>query len=52
MNRYLKAIVAVIGAGVTVAQTVWPGNHWQVVVTSSITAILVYLVPNTPKSGG
>ena len=52
VNRYLKAIVAVLGAAVTVGQTVWPGNHWQLAVTSGITALLVYLVPNTPKSGG
>lgn len=52
MNKYLKAIVAVLGAGVTIAQTVWPANHWQEVVTASITAVLVYLVPNSPKSGG
>jgi len=52
MNQYLKAIIAVLGAGVTTAQTVWPANHWQMVVTSGITALLVYLVPNSPKSGG
>lgn len=51
MNKYLKAVVAVIGAGVTVAQTVWPANHWQEAVTAVITAGLVYLVPNSPKSG-
>jgi hypothetical protein len=52
VNRYLKAIVAVLGAAVTVGQTVWPANHWQQAVTAGITAALVYLVPNSPKSGG
>ena len=52
MNKYLKTIVAVLGAGVTVTQTVWPSNDWSQVVTAGITAVLVYLVPNSPKSGG
>lgn len=52
MNKYLKAVIAVLGAAVTVGQTVWPANHWQQAVTAGITAILVYLVPNSPKSGG
>ena len=48
MAKYLKFIIATLGAVVTVVQTVWPTSHWAVVVTTVVTAILVYL---TPRSG-
>jgi hypothetical protein len=50
MGKYLKFIIAALGAVVTVVQTVWPAAHWSVVVTTVVTAILVYLTPNAPKS--
>lgn len=46
LGKYRKAIVAVLGATVTVLETVAPTNHWVQVITSGITAALVYLVPN------
>lgn len=50
MQRYLKFIISALGAVVTVVQTVWPTSHWAVVVTTVVTAILVYITPNAPKS--
>jgi hypothetical protein len=50
MKEYLKFIVATLGAVATVVQTVWPTSHWAIVVTTIITAALVYLAPNGPKS--
>lgn len=50
VNKYLKFIIAALGAAVTVVQTVWPTSHWAVVATTVATAILVYLTPNAPKS--
>lgn len=49
LNPYLKAIVGVIGAIATGLQTAYPSSHWATTVTAGITAVLVYLVPNTPQ---
>lgn len=49
---YAKAIAAIIGAAVTAALGIFPANTavWQVltIVAAAVTAISVYLVPNTP----
>lgn len=44
--KYTKAIVGLIGTVATVLQTIWPHAQWSAAVTSLITAVLVYLVPN------
>ncbi len=49
---YAKAIVAVIGAGVTAALGIFPANTstWTALTIASavLTAAAVYLVPNNP----
>lgn len=50
MTKYLKAIISVLGASVTVVTTLWPNSHWATVASTLVTAILVYITPNTPKS--
>jgi hypothetical protein len=47
INKYRKSIVAILGAVVTVLQTVWPTSHWSIVATTVATAILVHLIPNS-----
>jgi hypothetical protein len=49
MGKYLKFVIAALGAVVTVTQTVWPTSHWTTVISSTATALLVYLAPNGPK---
>lgn len=49
-GAYLKAIVAVIGTIATVLQTQFPSDHWSQAVTAGITAVLVYITPNLPKT--
>jgi hypothetical protein len=48
MDKYLKFIVAVIGAIEIGLQTQWPNARWSESVTAGITALLVYFVPNNP----
>jgi hypothetical protein len=48
-TNYSKFIVALLGAAGTALETQFPGNHWSAGVISGITAVLVWLVPNTPK---
>jgi hypothetical protein len=54
MQRYAKAVVGVIGAGVTAALGLVPPSTslWQVltVLSAVVTAAGVYLVPNTPPA--
>lgn len=50
MGKYNKAIVAMIGAVVTVLQTVFPAPHWSVVTVTILTAVLVWLTPNSGQS--
>ena len=51
-SPYAKGIVAVIGVAVTAALGIIPANTitWQVltVVSAVVTAVGVYLIPNTP----
>jgi hypothetical protein len=51
ISQYLKAIVALIGAIATGLQTAFPSDHWASTVTATLSAVLVYLVPNTPAPG-
>lgn len=52
INAYLKFIVALLGAAGTALTGIWPtGAHWTATIVAAITAILVYLVPNTPPPG-
>jgi len=49
--KYAKALAAIIGAALTAAQTaleLTPSQHgWVVVALATLTAITVYVVPNT-----
>lgn len=50
MDKYRKAVVAALGAGLTVAQTALPltdvQRGWVVVALAAVTAAAVYVVPN------
>ena len=52
MTRYLKFVVAVVGAAVAAALTQFPDNtvvqQWGPMVTTILVAIGVYWVPNSP----
>ena len=48
LNRYLKTVVAVVGALAVALQTQFPAAHWSTTVTAAVSAILVYITPNTP----
>ena len=50
MGRYAKAIVAIVLAGITAAQAIWVDNNVLTVLGAVVTAIGVYLVPNTPDA--
>lgn len=50
LNPYLKAVVAIIGTVLTGLSTYYGQAHWFPIVTSVVTAISVYLVPNTPST--
>jgi peptidoglycan/LPS O-acetylase OafA/YrhL len=54
MTKYLKAIVAVLGAVLTTVLATFPDNpdvqHWGAIISSFLTAILVYFLPNTPAT--
>lgn len=47
VTQYAKGIVAIAGAGVTTAMTVWTHNPWLIVVSAMLTAAGVYLTPAT-----
>jgi hypothetical protein len=51
--KYAKAIVAVIGAVLTTVLVQFPDNAdvqtWGPIVSSLLTAIAVYVTPNTPQ---
>lgn len=49
-SQYLKAIVGVLGAVLAGLQQAFPGAHWVTLVTLGLTPVLVYLVPNAPRS--
>lgn len=44
--NYSKLIVALLGALGVGLETAYPGDKWTTVITSIITAAVVYLVPN------
>ena len=46
-GQYSKLLVAAAGAALTVVQTAYPTAHWTPAVTACLSAVLVYLVPNT-----
>lgn len=52
VTRYLKFIVAVIGAALTAATTAFPDaswlNTWGPIISAVLTAVAVYAVPNSP----
>lgn len=54
-SRYAKFIVAVLGAVVTSALTIWGPDtsvgHILVIASAALTAISVYAVKNAPASG-
>jgi hypothetical protein len=56
VNKYAKAIVAIVGAAVTAALGVFPsgGSVWTVLqlVAAALTAAGVYTVPNASKPAG
>lgn len=47
-----KALVAVLGAALAVLTTTYAAAKWEPGVVAGLTALLVYLVPNAPKSAG
>lgn len=52
MGKYAKAIVAVVGAGVAALQLalddgIIVGQEWTAIVIAVVTAVGVYLVPNS-----
>jgi len=50
MNAYLKAIIAVLGTVVTSLAVYYGNESWYPIVVSAVTALTVYLAPNTPKN--
>lgn len=51
-GRYSKFLVAIVGAVATTITTYFPvTDHWTTIVTSALSAILVYFVPNTTVTG-
>jgi uncharacterized membrane protein len=50
MSQYLKAIVAALGAVLTGLAVYYGHTTWYPIVSSGISALLVYLVPNTTSS--
>jgi hypothetical protein len=51
-GQYSKLLVAAAGAALTIVQTAWPQAHWTPAVTATLSALLVYLVPNSPPPPG
>lgn len=49
-GSYSKALVAVLGAAIAVLTTTYAAARWEPGVVAGITALLVYLTPNTPKA--
>ena len=49
INAYLKFIVAALAALAVALQTAYPGYAWSQAIVAGVGAILVYLVPNSPK---
>lgn len=56
LSRYLKFIVAVIGAALTAAATAFPDSTWLdtwgPIISAVLTAAAVYAVPNSPAPAG
>ncbi len=52
MSKYLKAVMAVLGAVLTGLASYYGETHWYPIVVSAVTALSVYLVPNAPAIGG
>lgn len=51
LGKITKFIVAIAGTVTTALETQYPSSvHWLPAVTAAITAILVYVVPNTNMS--
>lgn len=50
LNPYMKAVVGVLGAVLSSLSVYYGHDHWYPVVTTAVTAALVYLVPNTPNN--
>jgi hypothetical protein len=46
-GQYAKLLVAASGFIIILIQTIWPHAAWGVAVTSFVSALLVYLVPNS-----
>lgn len=52
VNSYLKFLVASLTAVGVALQTAYPADHWSQAIVAGVGAVLVYLVPNSPKGGG
>jgi len=48
MAQYTKAIVAVLGAVLTSLAVYYGNTTWYPIVTTAVTALSVYVVPNIP----
>jgi len=49
LNRYAKAVVAAVLAGLETASGFWPGNHWVSIGIAVVTVVGVYAVPNSKE---
>lgn len=52
-QRYMKFIVAIIGALITTALTLWTDGDvqkWLIIANAGITAIGVYQIPNSTRT--
>lgn len=48
INPYLKFVVALLGTVLTGLSVYYGKTEWFPIVTSVVTAVSVYIVPNTP----
>jgi hypothetical protein len=47
VSKYLKAIMAALGAGLGALSIYYGNTEWYPIVVSAVTAGMVYLTPNT-----
>lgn len=49
MSKYRKAIVAALGAALTIIPAAFPAASWAAPVIAAASALAVYLTPNAGK---
>lgn len=50
LSPYMKAVIAILGTVLTSLAVYYGSTHWYPIVVSVVSAISVYLVPNTPAT--